>query len=323
MFYPSKTASKAITATIKQQFDKPWLTWRQIPNTDKGVFFESFKKKVSWKIEDEGKVKRNFHFKASHRLAKMFKKARKEGKKPNWMGDNVWNGLLEKWNMPLYRQKSDMAKKNRTSEKGGNLHIGGSISVNDHAIHLSQDLGRSVHVDEICQQTHIHCSTKEFIDERSRRTHEEFQTRFSRVISETASVVASTSSPLDPAEEERLRNRCRLEAASGRYKGRVYDIGNVNIQDDCVNSYIRQTQASPIQQSNAEVLHNLKMQIASQEQQLRHMTSRWQGFIGAIIQFLPPPAVAVAQQFLQHQINEQKSVPQNDVQAQDQPADQP
>ncbi|XP_052736724.1 uncharacterized protein LOC128197913 [Vigna angularis] len=42
-FYPTKTASKAITATIKQQFDEPWLTWGSIPKSTRDVFFEHFK----------------------------------------------------------------------------------------------------------------------------------------------------------------------------------------------------------------------------------------------------------------------------------------
>jgi len=43
---------------------------------------------------------------------------------------------------------------------------------------------------------------------------------------------------MDPAEEERLRNRCWLEAAGGRYKGQVYRVGHVDSNDDCVDSYI-------------------------------------------------------------------------------------
>ncbi|KOM34677.1 hypothetical protein LR48_Vigan02g082700 [Vigna angularis] len=42
-FYPTKTTSKAIVATIKQQFDEPWVTWGQIPQTQRDVFFERFK----------------------------------------------------------------------------------------------------------------------------------------------------------------------------------------------------------------------------------------------------------------------------------------
>ncbi|KOM48056.1 hypothetical protein LR48_Vigan07g176000 [Vigna angularis] len=168
-FYPTKTASKAITTTIKQQFDEPWLTWGSIPKSTRDVFFECFK---------------------------------------------------------------------------------------------SQELGRSVHVDEIFQQTHIRQSTGEFVDERSRRTHEQFVAKFSQIRSETASVGVSTSSPLDPAKEERLRNQCWLEATGGKYKGRVYGIGNITSQDDCVDSYIQQTHASSTaQQQNSEEIVNLKSQL--------------------------------------------------------------
>ncbi|KOM47980.1 hypothetical protein LR48_Vigan07g168400 [Vigna angularis] len=161
--------------------------------------------------------------------------------------------------MPLYRQKCETAKKNRTSEKGGCLHTRGSISVHEHAIRLSQELGRSVHVDEIFQQTHIRQSIGEFVDERSRQTHEQFQAKFEEIRSETASIGASACSPLDHTEEERLRNRCWLEVVGGKYKGRVYDIGNVSSQDDCVDSYIQQTQASSsTQQQNSEEIVNLK-----------------------------------------------------------------
>jgi len=48
--------------------------------------------------------------------------------------------------------------------------------------------------------------------------------------------------PLDPAQEERLRNSCWLEVAYGRYKGRVYRVGRVDLQDDCVDHYLQQTQ---------------------------------------------------------------------------------
>ncbi|XP_022632275.1 proline-rich receptor-like protein kinase PERK1 [Vigna radiata var. radiata] len=42
-FYPTKTTSKAFTTTIKGQFDEPWVTWGQIPQTRRDIFFERFK----------------------------------------------------------------------------------------------------------------------------------------------------------------------------------------------------------------------------------------------------------------------------------------
>ena len=66
----------------------------------------------------------------------MFKDARQEGKRPEWIDNNVWNSLQEHWNMAVYRSKCDTAKNNRLCEKGGCLHTGGSISVHEHAIRL-------------------------------------------------------------------------------------------------------------------------------------------------------------------------------------------
>ena len=107
-FYPSKIASKAITATIKQQFSEPWLTWGAIPKADRDIFFQRFKvlvfiplknaynlqfglmivvlqRKVTWRVEDEDKVNKNF----IRRLLTVFHKCLK------WLAkkENNQNGL--------------------------------------------------------------------------------------------------------------------------------------------------------------------------------------------------------------------------------------
>ena len=66
----------------------------------------------------------------------MFRDARNEHKRSYWIGDHVWNDLLSHWNAPEYRSKCARAKKNWASEKGGCMHTGGSISLQDHAIRL-------------------------------------------------------------------------------------------------------------------------------------------------------------------------------------------
>ncbi|KOM37399.1 hypothetical protein LR48_Vigan03g078100 [Vigna angularis] len=138
-------------------------------------------------------------------------------------------------------------------------------------------------------------------------------------ISKTASVGVSTSSPLDPAEEERLRNRCWLEAAGGKYKGRVYGIGNVTSQDDCVDSYIQQTQASSTAQpQNSEEILNLKSQLQQYGQQLQNL----EGFIGVLLPFLPPSAAAAAQQFLNLPNPQVQNDMPNIVQPEQQPPEQ-
>jgi len=66
----------------------------------------------------------------------MFRDARNENKRLYWIEDHVWNDLLSHWNAPEYRSKCAQAKKNWASEKGGCMHTGGSISLQDHAIRL-------------------------------------------------------------------------------------------------------------------------------------------------------------------------------------------
>jgi len=53
-------------------------------------------RKVTWRFEDEEKVKKHFHSKASHTLSQMFKMACQEGKRPEWIDNSVWNNLLKR-----------------------------------------------------------------------------------------------------------------------------------------------------------------------------------------------------------------------------------
>jgi len=75
---------------------------------------------------------RNFNSKASHRLSEMFKLARQDGMKPELIGNNVWNNILEKWNMLVYQSKCQTTSKYRPSGKGDNFHTGELISVHEH-----------------------------------------------------------------------------------------------------------------------------------------------------------------------------------------------
>ncbi|KOM58321.1 hypothetical protein LR48_Vigan11g135500 [Vigna angularis] len=62
----------------------------------------------------------------------------------------------------------------------------------------AQALGRAVHVDDVFAQTHVRKGTNQFVDERSRKTHEEFSTKLSQVRSEHG----SASTPDDASNED-------------------------------------------------------------------------------------------------------------------------
>ena len=82
----------------------------------------------------------------------------------------------------------------------------------------------------------------------------------------------SISTPLDPAEKERLRSRCWLETVGGRYKGRVYGVGRVDRQDDCVGCYLQETQPSSSNKKvNSEEIVELRLHI-------ERMDARFQNF---------------------------------------------
>jgi len=73
--------------------------------------------KFQWRPEHKAQIKKKIHNKASHRLSKMFRDAKITRKCPYWIGDFIWNRLLEHWNSPSYHNKCAIAQKNRALEK--------------------------------------------------------------------------------------------------------------------------------------------------------------------------------------------------------------
>ncbi|CAJ1978324.1 unnamed protein product, partial [Sphenostylis stenocarpa] len=126
-------------------------------------------------------------------------------------------------------------------------------------------------------------------------------------------------------------------AARGRYKGRVYGVGHVDSSDDCVESYLQQTEVCSSQKADSHNISQLTQRLESSEQRLesseekiRMMSSQFesiQAFIGVVLQYLPPPAVAAAQNILQQLINqdngdqEKVAEPNTEQQNQDQQKD--
>ena len=85
-------------------------------------------------------------------------------------------------------------------------------------------------------------------------------------------------SPLNPAEEERLRKKCWSEAAGGRYKGWVYKIGHIDRYDKTIESLMQQTQECS---SYEEIdrwdkwLATSEDRLSTTEEQIRHMNSKF------------------------------------------------
>jgi len=52
-------------------------------------------RKATWRVEDEEKVKKNFHTKVSHTLSQMFKVVHQEGKQQEWIDNSLCELILE------------------------------------------------------------------------------------------------------------------------------------------------------------------------------------------------------------------------------------
>ncbi|KAG4980119.1 hypothetical protein JHK85_034077 [Glycine max] len=230
----------------------------------------------------------------------MFRDAQNENKRPYWIEDCVWNDLLSHWNAPEYRSKCAQAKKNWASEKGGCMHTGGSISLQDHAIRLSEELGQSVHVDEVFQQTHLRKDTGQFVDDRSRRTH----ARLSQARSDAASSVGESQlTPLDLAEEQRLGSRCWVAVAGPKHNGRLYATGDLAHTYKCGNdSFMQHTHGSSSHAEDAAEINRLRKELRQSKEEIRIFQS-------VVLQFLPPEAQNIIQQ-QQQQPHQQQAVDQ-------------
>jgi len=66
----------------------------------------------------------------------------------------------------------------------------------------------------------------------------------------TSIMVVLEWSPLNPIEEERLRNKCWLEVVDERYNGRVYEIGYVDSHYESVEVSCSRHKHVPVSKLN-------------------------------------------------------------------------
>jgi hypothetical protein len=93
--------------------------------------------KCSWEAVYNDIMKRNFHIRAAARFSDLLRRARmrfeETRKRPHWIGPPIFAELVKYWASEAFKEKSNKAKKNRASEKGGCIHTGGCLSNGEHA----------------------------------------------------------------------------------------------------------------------------------------------------------------------------------------------
>ncbi|XP_029128964.1 uncharacterized protein LOC109807137 [Cajanus cajan] len=172
----------------------------------------------------------------------------------------------------------------------------------------AKEFGRSVHIDEVFQQTHIRKETGQFVDERSSKTYEDFVNKFSQAMSEATSSV-DESHLMDPGLEDTIRSKCWSDAVGGiTTKGRLYGAGDLarhlkDTESSRIDVNLKR-KASCSSSHDTEDIVQLKQRLAKNEQRLAEndaVIRQLQQFQSIVLQFLPTEAQTVIQNISQQQ----------------------
>ncbi|KAH1189597.1 hypothetical protein GmHk_20G057339 [Glycine max] len=146
----------------------------------------------------------------------------------------------------------------------------------------SKELGRSIYVDEVFQQTHLRKDIGQFVDDRSRRTHEEFEARLSQArFDAVSSFGESQLTPLDLTEEQRLRSRCWVAAAGPKRKGCLYGTRDLAHTYKCgSDSFIQHSQGSSSSPEDAAEINRLREELHQSKEEMHILQL-------VVLQFLP------------------------------------
>nr|XP_027187849.1 uncharacterized protein LOC113785477 [Cicer arietinum] len=177
--------------------------------------------KVAWLPEHNFQINNIFNTKGSMRLSDMLMQARKKRKCSTWMGETVWNDLEKIWMDPSFKKISNQAKKNRASSKGGAVHTGGSISITEHTIRLTEELGRNPTLDEVFLTTHTKKKDNSLVDERAKKTYETYQGKLQQ-----ASKNGEASSSCSQVVNAEARLDMWVQSVGGKNKWRIYGAGD-------------------------------------------------------------------------------------------------
>ncbi|KAL2339770.1 hypothetical protein Fmac_007710 [Flemingia macrophylla] len=127
------------------------------------------------------------------------------------------------------------------------------------------------------------------------RFKEEFQTIFSQARSEVASCGGGEEiSPLDPVQEEKMRNKSWLVAAGGKNpKGRVYGVGKLHEDYLCRQTFTQQTSTSTAADSQKilrleEEIRQSREEFRQSREENQRLQRKLESLVNVVLPLLPP-----------------------------------
>ncbi|MQL73890.1 hypothetical protein Taro_006249 [Colocasia esculenta] len=132
---------------------------------------------------------------------------------PVWLRRDYWESLCEHWATGPWQERSQAAKRNRSTHPEKNVHTSGSVSYATHNQKLHHELERAPTFHELFDRTHKRKGTDDYVSESARTIAETYD------MTMADRYVEGTPQPdLDP--------EAWVDAEGGPRKGRVYSFGD-------------------------------------------------------------------------------------------------
>ncbi|MQL94050.1 hypothetical protein Taro_026701, partial [Colocasia esculenta] len=233
------SASLYITTLVHAHIPGPVDAWREIPMPVQDFLFDMFTRRYAFtRPKDLPRARAVWESTAQTNLRKSMWEARDKAMKtagnrdpmawldygPVWLRRDYWESLCERWATRPWQERSQAAKRNRSTHPEKNVHTSGSISYATHNQKLHHELERAPTFRELFDRTHERKGTNDYVSESARTIAETYD----RMMADR--YVEGTPQPdLDP--------EAWVDAAGGPRKDRVYGFGDSLDTTPVLSSY--------------------------------------------------------------------------------------
>ncbi|MQL91079.1 hypothetical protein Taro_023687, partial [Colocasia esculenta] len=229
------SASLYITSLVHAHIPGPVDAWREFPVPVRDLLFDMF---AFTRPEDLPRARAVWESTAQTNLRKSMWETRDKAMKttgnrdpmawldygPVWLRRDYWESLFERWAAGPWQERSQAAKRNRSSIPEKNVHTSGSVSYATHNQKLHHELERAPTFSELFDRTHKRKGTNDYVSESARTISKTYDRTMAERYPE------GTPQPdLDP--------EAWVDAAGGPRKGRVYGFGDSLDTHPVLSSY--------------------------------------------------------------------------------------
>ncbi|MQL97628.1 hypothetical protein Taro_030326 [Colocasia esculenta] len=233
------SASRYITTLVHAHIPGPVDAWREFPVPVRDLLFDMFTRRYTFtRPEDLPRARAVWESTAQTNLRKLMYEAREKAIKTTgsrnpmawhnyghvWLRRDYWESLCHRWATGPWQERSQAAKRNRSTHPEKNVHTSGSVSYATHSQKLRHELERVPTFRELFDRTHKRKGTDDYISESARTIAETYDRTMADRYAE------GTPQPdLDP--------EAWVDTAGGPRKGQVYGFGDSLDTTPVLSSY--------------------------------------------------------------------------------------